>query len=182
MDIKLTITIIHLLGLTIGAGGTFMTDRLMLTMLRDGVMSKDEFAILTRAGHFVIGGLTVLFLSGIGLFFTDMTGYLASDKFIAKMIIVAILTANGYILHRIVMPFIKKRLSKSIWKDASVVRALPGLVAVGAVSFCSWIYALVLGSIPSLSVGFEAVLLVYVASIACMWTIGWLMARKRFFV
>lgn len=180
MDVKTLLTIIHLLGLAVGAGGAFMTDRLMLVMLRDHKMSKDEFTVLHRAGNFVIGGLSVLFLSGVGLFLTDIARYLASDKFIAKMIIVAVLIVNGFVLHKAVMPLIKRKLSKNLAKDKEFVGALPKLVAVGAVSICSWIFALVLGSLSSVPVGFEIVLLIYVAAIVVTWTIGLAIARKWF--
>lgn len=180
MDVKITLVTIHLFGLAVGAGGAFMTDWLMLAMLRDGKMTKSEFDLLHRAGRFVIGGLAVLLLSGIGLFLTDTFRYMASDKFIAKMIIVIVLTINGIILHKVIMPFMKRKLSRSIWKDTEVMRFLPGFIAVGTVSFCSWVFALTLGSLSSVPFEFETILLLYTLVIVCFWSLGLLMARRWF--
>lgn len=89
----------HIGGL-VGAGGcAVMTDRATILAYRrsDGERSRHLEAI-GNAHRIVIGGLTVVALSGILLLLADLDAYLHSTAFWVKMAGVAALVINGGVL------------------------------------------------------------------------------------
>lgn len=179
MDPKTLFTIIHLFGVALGAGGAFMTDSVLLTAVKDHKLTKDEYAIIKKAGMVVMLGLALLILSGIGLYMQDPAYYMSSSKFISKMIIVLILSVNGIVLHKAVLPYLKKNLGVHLLHDKEFSLYIPLLIFLGAVSFTSWFFALVLGALRSINYAVIDVLLIYVSAVVLVSLIGVIAYKMR---
>ncbi|MBX9765276.1 hypothetical protein K2X83_01400 [Patescibacteria group bacterium] len=152
----------HLLGIAFGAGGAFISDLLFLKAVRDNKITKTEMGFIELGGYCVTVGLIVLIISGAFLFSLDPERYLASSKFLTKMTVVTVLIANGFLLHAVHIPRMKKRLNEPLssvrsgrWKLA--------LIASGVLSAVSWVSAIVLGAFKSIPYEYEVLLGVYVA-------------------
>lgn len=101
-----------------------------------------DSARLLRAVPTVAWTLGALWASGlllVGLTIAQSPGaWVPSDKLVAKLAVVSVLTANGWALHRLV--FVDLRGS-----PMPLERASTPTVLVGAVSGASWAYAAFLG-------------------------------------
>ena len=97
LDQKTIFTIIHILGVAIGAGGAYVSDMIFMSSIRDQKISKTEMRFLTLGSIFVWAGLVTLIASGIGILLTDTEGYLSSSKFLANMSKKPFLFASGAI-------------------------------------------------------------------------------------
>ncbi len=152
MDTKTILTIIHLFGAVLGAGGAFVSDFMFLKSVKDQNISDTEIGFLQLGGKVVWAGLFILVASGAGLYLLDMDRYLASSKFLAKTTIVGVIIANGIIVHTIHIP--------QIIKDKYVKKRLVLLVS-GAISSVSWSSALVLGALRHVPYSYIHIMSVY---------------------
>lgn len=117
MEIKTVLIIIHLFGVVVGTGGAFAADYTFFQSIRDGKISKTEESFIKNSSKMVWLGLLVLFLSGLGLFLEDTAKYLASSKFISKMIITLIIVLNGVLFHFVHIPTLQKSLNINLKKS-----------------------------------------------------------------
>ncbi|TJZ75549.1 hypothetical protein [Chitiniphilus eburneus] len=69
------------------------------------------------------------------------TAYLANPKLWAKVSVVALLSVNGYLLHRVAFPLISVRLPLT----GLPLQERLTVAALGAVSMTSWVFAALLG-------------------------------------
>ena len=140
------IVYLHLIACCVAVGLVFMSD---MTMLKQyiGNAPTGEF----DAGHMsalqktVSRALLALWISGAAIIALDVSlkgwGYFANPKLQSKLMIVMLLTMNGYALHRYVLPLLKK--SGSLFNLSFSQRSLALLT--GTVSGVSWFYAAMLG-------------------------------------
>jgi len=154
-------TILHLLGVAIGAGSAYMSDVLFLWSTRDGKISTNESQFMYLAGRMVWAGLFLLVVSGIGLVMESPEYFLSSSKFLAKMTIVAVLTINGIVFHLYRMPYLKEHTGERLTSAAFSKRG-PLLLVSGAISFISWTSALILGALRGLPYSYGQIVSVYV--------------------
>lgn len=161
IDIKTIYTLLHLLGVTLGAGGSFMSDVIFITTTKDKVMTKGELNILKKGSMVVWMGLILLVISGALLVSLDPATYFASDKFILKMIIVGIITVNGLFFHFVHT----KRLESLVGEHLSVSHRFrkysKSMYYSGALSMVSWVSALVLGGLRMIPVSVVIGLSIY---------------------
>lgn len=121
-------------------GGATVTDILFFDFLRDLKVTQKEAAVMRLLSHVIMGALGVIALSGLALFLGDIPRYSASAPFLAKMILVGIVTINGAAMHSFVSPRLVE-LSFARWPHTdrvSVHRLRIVAFALGAVSFTSW--------------------------------------------
>ena len=98
--LEATILFLHLGGMVAAGGLAFTLDRAVLRSGR-GWPRRDDLARELHASHgAVIGGLVVVFLSGIALTASDPEIFLGSWIYWAKMAIVVVLLWNGWLLKR----------------------------------------------------------------------------------
>ena len=102
-----------------------------------------DHALLEKSGRSVAYTLLTLWATGLGILALDariggFASIVESPKLLAKLSVVAALTANGWLLHRFALKSIG-RPSDNPWADARLAAIL------GAVSAVSWSYALFLG-------------------------------------
>lgn len=175
---------VHLFGLALGAGGAFVSDALFLHLIRDKKLQRHEIAILRITSKLVWAGLFLLVVSGIGLFLQDPERLLQSSKFLAKMIIVFILTANGLIFHNVHLPFFDALQGRALARTPGMLRARRWLSVSGAISGTSWTAALILGSLKQVPFAASEILTVYALAVGCACAIAlaieeWLIPMKR---
>lgn len=129
----------HLVGLMGAAGG--------VALVHTAVMAgpQPDLALLQKASRAVVAAFVGLWVTGLLLIGLD-TGFDAAamasrDKLLAKLTVLAVLTANSVLLHRMVFPcFVAARSGQA------VPRCTPWLAsAAGAVSAAGWLYAVFLG-------------------------------------
>lgn len=166
IDNKTIYTIIHVFGAIIGAGGAFVSDGMFFETVRDGRVTKRELDFMKLGGKFVWTGLFILCISGLFLVSTDSARYLASDKFIAKVVIVAIIAINGVIFHSIHIPHIRNHLGIKLSESVTFHKKSSFIMMSGALSFVSWVFTVILGSLRHVPYQYTEILSVYVVCVA----------------
>jgi hypothetical protein len=161
IDIKTILTIIHLFGVAIGAGGAYATDVMFFKSVRDERISKTEMGFLTLGSSMTIIGLILLIVSGVGLFSLNTALYLTSSKFLAKMTIVCILIINGIIFHKSHMPRLLRHLGHHLPSSDEFIRRRTFFLTSGVISVASWSFALVLGALRSVPYSYTTIMLTY---------------------
>ena len=164
-SIKSLLTTLHLLGLVFGLGAASMLDLIILRFLIKNRVSGEHWNIIELLSKSVSAGLVTLWVSGIGFsihYAVFDPNNLANPKIWAKVSIVAILTANGVFIHRIVLPQIRARIGRHLFQGMSRSR-MRLLLVLGTISGTSWYVPLFLGAIPlfNFALSVPAILLMY---------------------
>ena len=166
MNLKTAFLIGHIIGVAMGAGGATMSDTLFLTSIRDNYIDESECKLLKVASKIVVLGLILLCITGAGFF---LVGSTPSQRFWAKMTIVAIATINGLIMHRKLFPLFEKcsiekipLLSKTFLTHGRL------MVSAGVVSALSWYAAIILGTWKSLTLGYVGIMGAYLGILIMM--------------
>ena len=162
IDIKTVLTILHIFGAVIGAGGAYMSDAMFFSTIKDEVISGRELRFLKLGSNFVWGGLALLFLSGLGLFLTDPSGYMESSKFLIKMFIVLVIFINGIIFHLEHLPRMRRHADHHFPSSDEFNRKKKLLIASGVVSVTSWTFALILGGLRMIPIDFTTALIGFI--------------------
>lgn len=98
--IETTVMFLHLGGMVAAGGLAFTLDRAVFRSAK-GWPHRDDLATELHASHgAVIGGLAVVFASGIVLTASDPEVFLTSWIYWAKMVTVVLLLGNGWLLKR----------------------------------------------------------------------------------
>ncbi|MCD8507846.1 MAG: hypothetical protein LRY42_00365 [Candidatus Pacebacteria bacterium] len=101
---KAVIIILHALAAGIAIGATVATDTLFFSFLKDFHISKKERQVFETLSKILWWSLFALIVTGVLIFFTDTARYMASTKFLTKMILVGIVTLNGLLLNWFITP------------------------------------------------------------------------------
>ncbi|HEX9722090.1 MAG TPA: hypothetical protein VGA53_02395, partial [Candidatus Paceibacterota bacterium] len=125
IEIKTIYLIFHLFGIAIGAGGAFASDLIFFKSVKDGRLSATEFGFMELGGKMVWVGLAILVISGVLLFSLNPETYIVSSKFQLKMTVVAIIIANGIVLHLSFIPKLKAATKIGDINVAEFVRQNP---------------------------------------------------------
>ncbi len=144
---KIFLLTAHILGTVFGLGGASIADLLFFRFLRDYKISSKESDILSFLKNIILSALLLIIVSGIGLFMTDIEKYSNSGPFLVKMIIVSIVTINGFALHIVVAPHLlrlnfhhhKKRYQR--WRKIAFM--------LGGISVCSWYSSFLIAMLKS---------------------------------
>lgn len=155
--------ILHLFGMVLGAGAAFMSDFMFFTSLKDKIISRDEFSLLTKASHMVWAGLLLSTISGVGLFALNIDTFSSSEKFISKTIIVGIIIANGIVFHIFHLPFLKKHVNKKLATKSDPISSpiVPAILLSGVISVTSWTSVIILGGLRGIVAPFSVVFSIY---------------------
>ena len=160
--------IVHLIGLMAGLGGALYSDFLMVT---NGVLrplNKRTLTEVKRLSKFVTYGLLLLWVSGAALAYEislTKPEFLTNEKFWAKMVIVVVLTLNGFFVHHVVLNEAKRSIGKRLLIDSSIPM-LVVLAVSGSISFVSWMTPFILGKAPEFSyvIPIENILTIWVVA------------------
>ncbi|PSU15621.1 hypothetical protein C0W42_13655 [Photobacterium kishitanii] len=158
LNLKCLIKFMHLSGLAIGLGCAWMLDAFIIKYFKNEI-SKDKYQLIEFASKFVFTGLALLWISGL-LFIAHYYFYapenLQNQKIWGKLFIVLILTVNGYFVHKLIIPKIKKSVGSTLLKTLTRHEMML-IAAVGAISFVSWLFPIVLGVAKALNFTVSAV-------------------------
>lgn len=144
--LRLGFIYVHLVACCVAIGLVFTSDVAMVNNLLKGrVSTEHDNAHMEGLQKSVVIALIFLWITGaavIGVDYLDkgMT-YFSNPKLHAKVIIVLLLTYNGMLLHRAVLPALQK--AGSLLDLRLGVRMLA--IFSGALSGVSWLYAAMLG-------------------------------------
>ncbi|WP_371858106.1 hypothetical protein [Pseudomonas jinjuensis] len=144
--IRMGIVYAHLIACCVAIGLVLTSDLAMIKQLvRGDNNSHDDKNHLDSLKKTVLLALAVLWATGIGIISLDYlvkgSEYFLNPKLQAKILIVVLLTINGFLLHSLVMPAMSK--AGSLLKLEVNTRTLT--VFSGVVSGVSWFYAAMLG-------------------------------------
>ena len=178
LTIKTVYLIMHVFGAILGAGGAFASDAMFFKTIKDGVIDSVELSFMKLGSKLVWTGVFVLVVSGLLLFSTDPSGYLASPKFMVKVTIVAIIILNGTIFHLVHMPHISRHLDIKFNESPTFLKRSSFLMASGAVSMVSWISTVILGMLRQVPYSYLEIINVYLAIVAFAICVS-LLTKKR---
>jgi hypothetical protein len=143
---RMAVIYLHLIACCVAIGLVLTSDIAMVKQLIKGDpndrVDAQHLADLQRT---VSRALIALWATGIAIVTLDATikgwGYFANPKLQSKIAIVTLLTINGFVLHKFVLPLLQK--AGSLLKLSFSQRMLA--IFTGAVSGVSWFYAAMLG-------------------------------------
>ncbi len=159
--IKTGIRFVHFIGLALGLGGAVLLDLLMLRFFVRGKIIAETFGMFDFATKIVNLGLRLLWITGIGfLFLYALTNpeLLTNPKVHAKLVVVIILTVNGYFIHTFILPGVKAQIGKTLFAGVSPVKRTI-FITSGAISAISWFFPVALGAFPQLNFAVPALLI-----------------------
>lgn len=143
--IRMGVVYTHLLACCVALGMVLVSDFTLLQKLVSGQDADEDSNHLDTLKRIVSYALAALWISGIMVVGLDMLGkgteYLLNPKLQAKVLVVTLLTINGFALHAFVMPAIKR--AGCILKLPASERDLS--ILSGTISAVSWLYAAMLG-------------------------------------
>jgi hypothetical protein len=143
--IRMAIVYLHLLACCVAIGSVFMSDLRMVLKLVRGVDDAEAPEHLWSLHRTLVLALAALWATGVGLVGFDVwmkgTEVLMNPKLQAKFAVVVLLTLNGMVLHRSVLPALIR--AGSLMRMASGQRLFA--VLIGAMSGGCWLYAALLG-------------------------------------
>ena len=144
--LRLIIVYVHLIACCAAIGLVLLSDFALIGKLASGNYSDNEdYARLGVVMRVVTLALIALWVSGCAIIYLDYSvkgmEYFYNPKLQAKLIIVSLLTLNGFLLHGTVMPAIGR------FNSLLMLPFSPLMLAIfsGAVSGVSWFYAALLG-------------------------------------
>ena len=147
IEVRTLLVGLHLLGLSFGLGGATMLDFWVLRWMRWGYLPDNVVRTFAFVGKVVSAGLALLWLSGLGflvLYALYDPAKLGNPKILAKLAIVAALTVNGVVVHRLVLPYVARACCLPLF-DGFHRRRRMLYVLSGALSGVSWYSAFALG-------------------------------------
>lgn len=106
--LRTAIAFAHVGGLLVSGGLAVGADRMVLRMKRSDAAGSGESALSIELGlktlegihRFVVGGLGLVLVSGVLLLCADLDTFLYAKVFWLKMVLFAVLLANGLVLTR----------------------------------------------------------------------------------
>lgn len=139
-DHKQVVLTLHIFSVVLGMGGATITDILFFNFLRDFTISKKEAEVMRILSNIIMGALALLYLSGFGLFLSDVSRFSTSAPFISKCIIVLVITINGILMHKFIAPhMVHLSFLRHPIKTHHAMHTLRKIsFGMGAVSFTSW--------------------------------------------
>lgn len=95
------VTFVHLAGLLFAGGLAISSDRATFRALRGNDDDRGRLLVeLSNSHSWVLAGLTVIVVSGLGLLLSDVKTFAYSPTYWIKMSLVVLLLANGVVLQR----------------------------------------------------------------------------------
>ena len=166
----------HILAVALGLGSALLADWIVLRKLVFGTVSKRAAQQLVDLSHAVGAGLVLIWITGALLVAgnaLDAPASIMNQKLWAKLAIVAVMTMNAVLLHRIAMPMVERRVGQSLF--ATVFDRLPMVsTLLGAVSAVSWMFAAYLGVARELNgqANLVPILVSYLGALLLTWVMA----------
>lgn len=151
-NLKSLITFTHLTGLAIGVGGAWILDAFIIKHMNKKI-SQDKYYIIEFISKFILTGLLLLWVSGlafIGYYYLYTPELLLNQKIWGKLFIVVILSFNGVLVHKMILPKIKKSIGTYLLNSLEH-NEIKIISVVGVISFISWLFPIILGVTKTLN-------------------------------
>src|SRR5690348_13912518 len=95
--VSATVTYLHLVGILVGGGVAVATDRASLRLSPETLPDwRRELDRLAAVHRWVVGGLALIFASGLLMMLAEVENFAVSAVFWTKMGLIAMLLGNGY--------------------------------------------------------------------------------------
>jgi hypothetical protein len=138
---------LHTFSFIIGVGGATVVYGYFLLKLRDQCIDAAHARFIERVSSLIATALFLLWLSGAGLVYHKYLSdpdILYNAKIQAKVLIVAILTLNGIVIHLKIFPIIRQSVGTNLFSVISP-RQRMFLLTGGGISCVSWYLPFALG-------------------------------------
>lgn len=148
-NIKIFLTIVHIIGVALGTGGATFAEIFFLKSIRDGVIDPVEGSFMKLTYRILRIGLLLLVISGFGYLllyrFMDQPELLYRAKLWAKLTITIILslTVIGWEMRKVPV-WLGSAISLTSWYAALIIGAWRGLSAPYLVIMGGYVIALVI--------------------------------------
>jgi len=144
--LRLGVIYVHLVSCCVAIGLVLTSDVAMVRdLLKRKAFTEHDTAHMESLQRSVVGALIALWVTGIAVIGIDYLDkgmdYFMNPKLHAKVIIVVLLSYNGILLHRLVLPALQK--AGSLLNLGFSARMLA--LFCGSLSAVSWMYAAMLG-------------------------------------
>ena len=125
---------LHLVPLVIAAGAAFAADRATLRVSNLGSAARTEqLAMLASIHRVVVSGLALSFASGILLFLSDVDNFRTAPAFWSKLVMVALLLSNGFLMTRTEAGLRADVANEALWHRMRTVSMLSMVLWLGTV-------------------------------------------------
>jgi hypothetical protein len=168
----------HVFGAIVGAGGALMSDAMFFLAIKDKKINTTEMNFLRLGSKVVWVGIAILILTGIGIVLTKPDYYLSSDKFLAKITIVAIITINGFAFQFSHLPFLEAHTGNTLAHSHAFRVKAPWLLISGVISSVSWISTVILGMAKNITHEYEAIIMFYLVITTLGISLGFIFRKK----
>ncbi len=166
----------HILALALGLGSALLADWIVLRKLAFGTVSQKAAQQLIDLSHAVCAGLVLIWITG-ALLVTDSAldapASVMNQKLWAKLAVVTALTMNAVLLHRIVMPMVKRRIGQPLFEAVFDRRPMASTL-LGAISVVSWVFSAYLGVARELNgqANLVPILVSYLGALLLTWALA----------
>lgn len=158
---KAVFVIMHVFSVISGMGSALVSDVLFNIYIKDKKINITENHTLEILSKIIWVSLIGVVISGLAIFFSDTAKYMASHKFILKMLIVGIIIINGLLFAFITHGSLRKINFRDTNIQYKYVRIRKLSFAFGSISIISWFCAFILGSIRSIPVSLSQGIQIY---------------------
>ncbi len=150
---RAVIRVFHFIGLSMGLGAATLLDLMIIRFFLGREMTQQTFEMFTFLSDLVSVGLKLLWATGLGFllfyWFNDPVK-LGNEKVWAKMVIVGILTINGWFIHRTIIPFMYGQIGRTMLEGVPFRKKFV-FVTMGMISFVSWYGPVIIANMPQLN-------------------------------
>ncbi len=175
--IKMPLTVVHVITVVVGMGSALVSDILFNFYAKDKKLDNTEKKTLEILSKVVWWSLLLIIISGIIIFFTNTGKYMGSDKFLAKMTILAVLLLNGTMLNFRVWPHV---LGKGFFTSKKEITTRRLAFFGGAVSVVSWISVCALGVFDTSPTSYGNLMALYILIVSIAGFIALFMEIRMF--
>ncbi len=166
----------HILALALGLGSALLADWIVLRKLAFGTVNQKAVQQLIDLSRAVSAGLVLIWITGALLVADnalDAPASVMNQKLWAKLAVVTALTMNAVLLHRIVMPMVRRRVGQPLFEAVFDWRLMVSTL-LGAVSAVSWVFAAYLGVARELNghANLVPILVSYFSVLLLTWALG----------
>lgn len=151
--IRTGLLVMHVAGLTAGLGSALFLDLYLKRYFYKQPLTREAVETCKVGKTLVTTGLTLLWISGIGfllLYAIAMPEKLLNPKLHMKIVVVAILTLNGMMVHRMLIDRLHHYVGRPLMLALEPGRVMP-ILAIGATSMVSWMIAFGFGMVRELN-------------------------------
>lgn len=147
ISLQTCFTILHLFGIVLGTGAATVADILILRRTIFAPIAQSVVEMVQFLSRLVTIGLVIIWVSGIGLalvVWSHNPDFVTNQKFWAKVFIVAVLTANAFAIHAVVLPKLHRLIGERLFLRLDFNEQATFIMSA-SISGVSWYMPIMLG-------------------------------------